>query len=283
MLVFHIGPPKTATTLLQYQIFKPALKNAFFSIKRNDNVRRLVKLIQNDDGATEETFDQITKWLTRRSSKPLTVVSNENISSRADGFWDGSGPSPDRVATLLAKLSDAAGFPRSDVRIILGVRRQDQMLASRYAQGASVKEHYSQDGFEARVNDILNLGKALPGHQWLYYDKVLDAFESTFGHNNVLSLSVPRLEQNPEIEIARLGQFCKSDFSAVLAAAIASGKIRSVNRKSTDIEEWMLGNTQRLVLHPNIKARILSHFAGSNFTLFNKTCISLVSECRVRS
>lgn len=265
MIVFHIGPPKTATTFLQHQIFAKAAPNDFYHKNNQGNVKVLMKIAQRKALQKSETKSELIEWLSTLSSKGLSIVSNENIASQSEGFWRGTGPSPSSVAKSLLTISTAAGFKPNEIKIIFGVRRQDQMLASRYSQGSTTKPTYSQDGFNELVNELTSDTAIKSGHEWLYFDRTLELFRSIFGIENVLSYSVKDLDLQPDIVIASISGFCEFDFSEALASSIAAGKLKSSNKKSIGTDKWILGTVNKeLTVSDQLKQKILTHFDASN-------------------
>lgn len=213
----------------------------------------------------QKNRETLVDWLKKRKDGPPSMISCENIASQSGGFWNGSGPSPSEVAKFLHGIRDAASIEANDLKILVGVRRQDQMLGSRYSEKAETDKSCSQEDFERRVKFILESGNQKPAHNWLYYDVVEQAFSYSFGKENLLMVSQEALASDPRTVIERIGGFCSKNLVDALDVAIERGKISSVNKKSSGSDRWKMGDVAGgLTLSPEMKDLILSHFAGSN-------------------
>lgn len=271
MLVYHVGPPKTATSFLQHQIFRRAIPEAFYHWKLEPAVKNLVKICQDRLENHDVRSEQFVKWLRKKNKDRLTVLSSENISSKKEGFWVGTGPDPAEISQKLLALSKLADFDPKSVKVIFGARRQDQMLASRYSQIAVTDPTYTQTGFIEKIEAIIGDDKRLPAFEWLYFDRTLQALRDAFGAENVCVYSAGLLDKEPKITIKEIGDFCNVDLTPALHESIKNGKLRNkVNKKSTDVDTWQLYNDKYgLTLPTTLKDQIISHYAESNEVFYN--------------
>lgn len=189
MIIVHIGLPKTGTTFLQYRVFAPAFGRDFYHWKNSEQVRRIRRAIQHrQTGYSEEMLSAARYFGRKRERRPI-IITCENISSQGEGFWAGTGPSPLEVGEQLRSFRDAAGLKPYEFKVLVGVRRQDQMLASRYSQYSLHFEDSSQEDFETRAAAILEATSIQSGHRWLYYDHVWHDLGQIFGPNSVCMYS----------------------------------------------------------------------------------------------
>lgn len=274
MLVFHVGLPKTATTFLQYRLFARTITSGYFHW---NSERRVLDIMRFTHGAISEQSlrgRRLAAWLRAacESDRP-TLISCENISSgRASPFWEGQGPSPSDVARRLVELASFAGIAKEDVRIILGVRRQDQMLASRFSQAATNFSGFSQQKFAEAVAAILSGGSGVPAFRWLFFDMCKDEIEAQLGAGNLFIHTAESVKSEPRRVVDQLGAFCGHDFLPALDEAMAAGALLTVNRKSIAPDRWRLvDNAEGLSLDAETKAKILVHFADSNARFMDAT------------
>ena len=274
VLVFHIGLPKTATTFLQYRLFARTIRSGYFHWKSEKQVLDIMRLAHGEISERSLRCRRLAAWLRAACERDgPTLISCENISSgRASPFWEGQGPSPSDVARRLVDLATLAGIAQEDVRIILGVRRQDQMLASRFSQAATTFSGFSQQKFAEAVAAILSGGSAVPAFRWLYFDICKDEIEARLAAGNLFIHTAESVKAEPRQVVDRLGAFCGYDFLPALDEAMAAGALLTVNRKSIAPDRWRLvDHAEGLSLDGETKAAILAHFDGSNTRLLNAT------------
>lgn len=207
------------------------------------------------------------------------MITCENISSQGEGFWAGTGPSPQEVGERLGSFRDAMGLHPSEFKVVVGVRRQDQMLASRYSQHSLHREAASQQDFEQRVADILEPTPVRTGHQWLYYDEVWRALGEITGPNNLLMYSQEGLSADMPGVLRDLGHRLSGDEGALLRRLDGGKAGKTTNSKSKGADSWKLGRSDRtLILNARMKRLILDHFAESNRLLVRQTGLLLDHE-----
>ena len=261
-LVLHIGLPKTATTWLQYRVFNRQREIAYLHDPRDrdpDGVERLLKRYQH---APSDDLPALGERLAAALPDHELLVSNENISMLTKDVWRGTGPTPERLARRLGRISRS----QRPVRVILGIRRQDQWLGSMYAQSAPAYPQFGQQDFESRLRSLCEHPLAgAAGH--LEYDRLVRALVRELGRDNVLVLPSELLGAAPEEGLAELDRFLGMD---VFVRTFHDGTTDRdpVNVRSAGRNTWTLKNREEDVVLPDALAdRVLGRFARSNARL----------------
>lgn len=276
-LVLHIGLPKTATTFLQHYIMKPAVGHRFIHRKRGDRARRICRSFREYAAADDPTWichrEQIRAKLIANDKKSANdrtiIVSDENISGRGIQFWHGRGPGPKQLSERLAALAQSLGDCFPTLRVVIGIRRQDQWLASRYAECSTGFDNFSQSDFGPRIVEITRLDPLGPVFDWLDYYKVYSLFSQALGADNVFMYSVERLRAEPENTLKDLGEFVgECNFTKVYETLIKDGVNVIRNKLSSGDNTWSLrrdGATLRL--SQELQEVILTRLSESNKAL----------------
>jgi hypothetical protein len=265
MLVVHVGLPKTGTTFLQHRVLAQAPGIVFVHRGGGPRQARACASFRHFAHASALTapFHRrrlVTHLRALTGSGPL-LVSDENISVKAAHFWTGGGTGPDRLARRLAGLAADLG----PLRVILGIRRQDRWLASRYAESSRHFPSFGQHDFDRRMAEIA-AAPALPGPLgWLDYQAVRAAFAAALGAENLLLVPLERLAAAPEATLDVIGGF--------LGIEVPHGKGqtrpgRRRNTLATGENSWRLRRDRTpLTLAPELQAAIRARFAASNRAL----------------
>ncbi|TQE97099.1 MAG: hypothetical protein FKY71_16285 [Spiribacter salinus] len=202
-LCFHIGLPKTATTLLQHTIF-PELKGVKLVHRSQNNeahelIRSIKRYVKRESPSAQKrtAIASILGELQRSAeiNRQILMISDENISLSPDSFWKGGGANPQTVAQRLKEIADDAGIRREDTKILIGIRDQATWLASRYAQSSQYFNDFCQDHFTDTLNKIINDDRHQGAHEWLHFDTVHDSFCRNFDGRNVFFLPLEFFEQ----------------------------------------------------------------------------------------
>lgn len=269
MLVIHIGLPKTGTTFLQ-GMFRHTPELAFVHRKLGPDESRLC----HDLRRFARMNALALPFYRRRIEAPLSalleaaaplpvLLSDEDISLTAGGFWRGTGAEPAPLARRLARLGRRLGPKAAPLRVIIGVRGQDQWLASRYAESSRMFPDFGQADFDARLARLAE-GRPLAGPaRWLDYRHVRDSFTRALGAENVLLLPLERLAESPGAALADLGRF----LGGVEVAAHGAARQPSRQRNSLSIGDnvWrMRRDGTALRLDDALQAALRNRFAASN-------------------
>jgi hypothetical protein len=273
VLVFHIGLPRTGTTFLQHRI-----------LRRTEGAR----LIHRALGEQEKLF--CSRLRAYAASGPLapvkwprlvselgalvpepavhraTIVSDENISVRSGGFWRGEGPSPERVAARISGLAGALGGRFGPVRVMLGLRRQDRWLASRYAASARHAMEFCQEDFERRLREIL-AERRLPGPLgWLDHARVCRAFVAQLGGHGLIVVREEKLDGRPVRTLERLGKELGGlDLARTHRRLKRKAERADTNRLAGPDGTWSFkGRSGKLCLPKDLSTAIVARFARSN-------------------
>jgi hypothetical protein len=260
MLTLHIGLPKTATTFLQYRIFNRQREITYIHQPRDRDRDAIERLLKRQQRAGRRELASLEQRIVRVLPPGDVLVSNENISIAADEVWTGRGPTPTRLAERVARLADRL----DGVRVVVGIRRQDQWLASRYAESAKAFPEFCQRDFEERVARLCS--RPLEGAlQWLDYDAAFAALVDHLGDGNVLLLPSEALADEPEHALGRLEEFLgHTGLVSVYRAQADSTDLRR-NALSVGQNRWqMRGREAMLALPDQLEAVVLRRFADGN-------------------
>lgn len=274
-IVLHIGLPKTGSTALQYSVLTRLPHVVYVHRSRSAESASLLRALcayvrsrPGDDGGWLAELDGCLNAVIGRVGRLRRdglVISNENIAFGADEQWSDTPPSPADVACRLGRWVDHLGVGREHVRILLGIRRQDQWLASRYAESAKHHAHFSQAGFDRRMSELFD-SRSGRGVDWLDYDAVQSQLRAEFGEDGVHLLVAERLRSAPEAALGDLERFLdRDDLLEVYEAELARGASAERNVLSARPNTWTLrGREAELHLREDVQRLILDWYADSN-------------------
>ena len=266
MLILHIGLPKTATSFLQHRIFKNSLHQTghFIHRKYGCNFHTLCKqfkrFVRAETANTSMLLAPIVSSLIPLIDR-TTILSDENISIDSRLFWTGQGGSPRQVAERLGRIQDAL---KVRIRLLIGIRRPDQWLASRYAESSKKNSTFSQADFERRVAHIVNSQQDDASYGWLDHEALQTIFVRIFGSDQVFIYATEQLADSPVKVLSAMGQFADGlDFVGCYQTLLDAGDKVFANKLSTGANTWKLfGDDTGLRLGPTTQALILSRFPG---------------------
>jgi hypothetical protein len=279
MPVIHIGLPKTGTTYLQHRIFRKVSGLRFIHRALGPEEARLCAALRAYVGASgfkaaliRRQFGPALARFTPSGSSAAptpTIVSDENISLHSGGFWRGEGPGPDQVAERLMAIAESAPEALGPVRVLLGIRRQDHWLASRYAESARHVADLGQTDFERRLRMIAQTTDLVGPQAWLDQLRTYEAFAGRFGADRVIILRQEDLAERPGATLERLGrQLGGLDLARIHRRARRHKAGQQLNRLSTAEGTWMLrGQHEALTLGDALSEAIIERFAPSNRAL----------------
>lgn len=271
-LVLHIGLPKTATTFLQNGVLRHLAELDLIHRKQDRQSQRICTLLKRANSPRavlarlelHRAAGRIRRYPRRN---PTLVISSENISVSRTAFWTGVHVGPETVAARLGNLVAALRVPAESVRVMIGVRRQDRWLASRYAGSSASFPDFTQHDFERRARAIIDSTTPYPAIGWLEYDRVHAAFSSVFGAHALLFIPMERLKVDASGVMESISNLLGGiDLTAAYEAnRTADGAIAARNVNSRDGESWPLRNgAGTLTLDARLASDILAHFGDSN-------------------
>ena len=168
-----------------------------------------------------------------------------------------------------------AGF--ADVRVIMGVRRQDQYLASRYAQHGKLADEPGQADFERQTLEIIDPAKRyfIDG-VWLDYKTTRDLIVNVLGVDGVLILPLEQLGADRSGYFAALGRF----LGEAIAPDDEAEHRENVRSVAPDVWRCTMGSRRfgrlfaivglsarreiEIRLGPEVKSKILAAYEDSN-------------------
>ena len=170
-LTFHIGMPKTATTALQRHVF-PAFPGyvgkGYGSVGQEPHSEHdfHVQARRRALGSTEWR-EELADWVEGLHDSGLTdvIFSDETLCAWSDGqllsrwpmmdaFVAGSRRRPHPVVEFLGEAKELVG-DATDVRAILTVRNQSDLMGSLYAQVQPFLKEPGQVDFEGKISALL--------------------------------------------------------------------------------------------------------------------------------
>jgi len=258
-LFLHLGMSKTATTYLQTEVF-PELEGVdFFDQPRTDRIEGgpfqglFARAFKRSPAVWARAGDQLLADLFE-GKEPRSEATDVLISDQSAGpaMWETgpyAGPNWERerkdpffLRTHLEALKEAiAGWGFDELCVLLIVRRQDEWIASKYAQRSDRILHASQAHFEERLAYYLD-----PERGYLADGIVLDyallraQLVRAVGTDNVLILPYELLETDPLSFLKRVVDFLDpgGDCRREQLEALVRGEAKNV-RSSAD-DTWRL-------------------------------------------
>jgi len=301
-LHLHIGIPKTASTWLQTKIF-PHLDHLQYigcprseRFKRTDNhngkVRFLGDIFSRSsmiwNGYGNEIFEELVgdrhSWLA--DGRDL-MISEEKIGRQCSR--------PVLIAAHICELNKVAkkwGFER--LNIICCIRRQDQWLASHYAQISDHIANACQKDFEVFVNKVLSprLSRYAIG-MLLDYDRLYDSLSSVVSEGNIYFLTYETLKKSPHTFLNLLLKRLDTPSYKIEEICMITAGSRANVRSDPENITWCLRNKSSRIgklpwirtvlkprpktiqLTPEITQEIINSYSAGNQRLSTKTNLDL--------
>lgn len=291
-LYLHIGAPKAASTTLQKRVF-PFLEDvAFVSKPRFDLVPRryswdgeLASLVLDspDVWATHgQTFFQRLNALPGVAESKAVLVSDENMSVNR-------GLVPQHLYQHLARFIDLArqhGYSR--IRLILVTRRQDEWLASAYAQTSYRFAKPGQKDFERWIAAKLGTDQAFQtAGIALDYNSLHLLLSELVSTEDCLVLPLEMLAHRPQGFTTALrdflGQTPRQDDSALTDNQMRMNVRSTGASSSTGVRAWQLRPTSfwrrwspgAIQLDGRLTAAIMNRYGPGNLALAQRLGIPL--------
>jgi hypothetical protein len=285
-LHLHIGVPKTASSWMQRAIFPrmPHLdavclpQGTFFAgaADREDDGRILSGLFRR----APEIWDDLGETLLDALLAGTSGADRDVLLSD-----EGMGRQASRPPMLAAHLhaikrhAAARGFKR--VRVLAFIRRQDQWLASHYAQRSGVEPRAGQRRFEELIDEVIDPMRGRYGFGMvLDWSALLSTLREAVGEEDVCIIPHERLEADPGATIGAICDWTGADVAtrASLVADAVKGERDNVRSAGAS---WRLRPRKRQVgplrlggpftlhggsiaLTPNLRDRILGAYERAN-------------------
>lgn len=254
-LYLHIGLPKTGTTFLQKEVFHRLASVQFLEKPRSALFRGtydreygvLDRCFKRSVLVWRERGDEVFQELLRSASEPKDLlISDEGIGTAARK------PHSFR-AHLEAFTQKALEWGFSSVRVFCTVRRQDQWLASHYAQISDRIPGASQASFEAFVSKWLDpaVGYFHDGVM-LDYKALRDQIVLAVGEPHTLMLPHELLVKDPQSYLRRVAAFLEAGDDPVFSETVRPREESNVRSAGEDI--WQI-RRRRLAGSPVLHLR----------------------------
>lgn len=272
IIYLHCGYPKTATTTMQQWVFpKISAWNYIGRILPEDDrkdsewiLEKGFRLGLNGNSAETERYNEAVKELERirATTRGACFFSLENITARCfvpqvseSGKELISGPPSLQESLTHAKsLCETAGF--DDVRPIVTLRPQSELLASFYAQ--AYMAHYGRSSGLRSFSEFIDL--------WLSSNKVLrsdtvdfcvldDTLKRMFGNGKYKFLLFDWLKSDPSVFSSELARFTNAR-SAELEQEIKGAQSEN-RRRVGDERKWKMHRLNSAYLVTRARALFL--------------------------
>ncbi len=198
--VFHIGYAKCGSTLFQERIF-PALKDVdlrlihtgdFFEGLGSAPIRARVVAQMFTCSPQTWQIDELAHAVFPRSSSQDLVISEEALYT---GF-----PSNVHVAAHIEAMADTAARLRYNSFKVLAIhRRQDERLASTYAQNSRHRDEPGQEDFEAFCRRSIDPRRDFYRRSaQFHYAELAELLVTRLGRDNVAYVPIELLGTDPD-------------------------------------------------------------------------------------
>lgn len=179
-LIIHIGYPKTATTTLQMHLFEKLDNIEYLGIPFDQDMEQLFDLFIECDKIFYEKKKKyyIELFRKRFNSNKIYLLSNELIMEPLRRGKTNSG-------LVLERLKDFFSHFFEDIRLVVTLRNQFDLLISRYNQNMDEeRKHPSQDSFESFLQKQFQRSDYSYMIHYNFY-KVICFLESLYDKSNV--------------------------------------------------------------------------------------------------
>ena len=288
-LIVHIGHSKTGTTTLQKLVFPQLTRFVYFCKNDTPASAQIERAFMHSPeiwrACGDRIFSQLRAEMGDKSATASALISAEGISAHKifatpPGTPNNHRRDPFLLAAHLREFQFVAqrvGF--DSVKIIMGIRRQDQYLASRYVtNGWLAARAPLQDDFERQSLEIIDPDKRyfIDGI-WLDYKTTHELIGGVVGEKNLLVLPVEQLGNEPSRYFSMLSVFIgeplnglQSERKNVRSIApdvwrIERAAVRKVARKERFRSiRALLAQGAEINLSTALKKKILAAYHDSN-------------------
>lgn len=258
-ITLHLGMSKTGTTFLQKRFF-PILPDVDFKDQPRTNklnggpyqglLARAFKrspALWNDIG--EELFSELLGRQNFSENEKTVLISDQSAGPAMfeSGPYSGQYLEQERNRTgqlcshirSLSTIAKQHGVSR--VRVILIFRRQDDWLASKYAQRSDRIKNASQKHFISRIRSVID-----PSDRYytdgivLNYNYLRQQLVDSIGVENLLMLPYEWFKHAPLEYLTTLAQFITSQGSGQIKQLMDSVNLDQLNVRSVSKNTWRL-------------------------------------------
>lgn len=258
-LVFHIGLPKTASTLKQKKIFTqhPSYNENFISPVSDDlksSFRDLVMDNKKKKSHYREWANRVYELHKKQNNSSSCIVhSDEGVCEYRYGnsaeklakhpfkidFWGNYRSYTTTEPPILPFLNQFSteAWPYGDVRVILTVRNQASWLASYYAQISNKILNASQKDFEKQVNRIIDSNDI-----YMDWSLWIEQLQKIVGQKNLCVLLLEDIKTDSYWD--DLLSFIDLDRKNVSLDFLGNGE--KVNKRKKDSYSWKIRSSKSI-------------------------------------
>jgi hypothetical protein len=200
MITLHLGYHKTGTTWLQ-ECFFPRLTNVEYLSKKTVKIRG--KFNTTVDVLDENLAVSFIEKTAALVAEPIRfLISNENYMKA-------------RPAVLFDAILKNLG---PNTRVVFSIRRQDQIMFSRWRWQNIDKVWYKNFDIYKEINELFetrDISKLDDIFYYYNYNRLLDEALKFFPRERVHFVVYEKLFKNPEPELAKLAKFVGANFPKI--------------------------------------------------------------------
>lgn len=263
-VVLHIGLPKTATTFLQRDVLGRNLEGSISTPMWNQAVS--TEIVEFIRGKRSTLSHSVGKFL----SSDRAFVSHEDLSLGGHGLlWNQNFRlTPGR---MLGGLLDLQAQVDGQFVVLVTLRRQDEWLASAYAESGPALDRPGQLDFERRVSHLIEVDAAQ--RRWFEYYDLVSLLQGAFGESNVHVLLQEQLIHSPFKWEQKL-----KELLGERASVPDLSSLQKRNARRADESSWTIRKSDRQIsLGEPLSSYIMKHFAKSNESLGKMLDVDMVS------
>ena len=301
-LIFHIGLPRTGTTTLQTLVFPQLTRIAYFNKDATPASAQLIRAFRRSPEIWrlrgDDIFNKLRAQMREKMMPEAVLISGEGMSAHrifaAPGANRHRDPFERRDPFFLAAhlrecegVAKRAGF--DSVKVIIGIRRQDQYLASLYATGGWMAVRPGQYDFERQTREIIDPDKRyFTDGIWLDYKATRDLIAEAVGEGNVLLLPLEQLGDAPSRYLAALSEFVGEPLDSLalkrqnprnIAPDIWQIRKKAMERAARKMPfgrfRALLARAAEIRLSSELKEKILAAYRDSNRGLASNSKLEL--------
>lgn len=293
---FHIGYPKTATTTLQKYLFATNEKT-FYPGKyppsydpKNKMVLHFTKMLHE---YTKMDFKQSVVDLPILHTLQNSRYNSGLLSEEAiiDKCFTPSGSSNVRqdLKDLMDKISIFSENRNIKIRILITLRRQDELIPSFYAQKY---DQFKKAGYPdlSRYVDVLtgSHGKKI-GAQALDFHHLFTSLKRIIPTEDIGIVSIHGLQKGEKYSLETLSDFTNNDREDIINALKKRENIRFVNRntwvsRSTTMLSFFAGIGRAMPISESQRRRIRQSIESwSNITAGKEIRLADTDSCKIQN